>query len=102
MENMIKKIVDADNEAKAIELETLKKKEELNKIIEEESQKIYDKHMNEALEIIKHNDLNEEKIAEKQWEEIQNKHKSAEIKLQSDYELNCDKWVDTIVERVLE
>ncbi|MEE1319294.1 MAG: hypothetical protein UHD05_07260 [Ruminococcus sp.] len=102
MENMIRKIVEADNEAKAIELETLKEKEELSKAIEEEAQKIYDKYMNEALETVKRNDLNEEKIAEKQWEEIQKKHKSAQIKLESDYELNCDKWVDTIVNRVLE
>ena len=102
MENMIRKIVDADNEAKAIELETLKEKEELNRLIDEESQIIYDKYMNEALETIKRNELNEEKIAQQQWEEIQKKHKSAEIKLQSDYDLNCDKWVDAIVNRVLE
>ena len=31
MENMIKKIVDADNEAKAMEKDTLEEKEELSK-----------------------------------------------------------------------
>lgn len=34
MENMIKKIVDADNEAKAMEKDTLEEKEELSKTIE--------------------------------------------------------------------
>lgn len=102
MENMIKKIVDADNEAKAMEERTLKEKEELAKKIDEETQKIYDKHMSEALETVKRNDTLEEKTADKRWEEIKNKQKSAHIKLQSDYERNCDKWVDAIVSRTLE
>ncbi len=42
MENMIKKIVDADNEAKAMEKDTLEEKEELSKTIEVETKKIYD------------------------------------------------------------
>lgn len=98
---MIRKIVDADNEAKAIEYELIKEKEQLNQKIDEEIQKIYDKHMSDALETVKRNDAIEEKNAEKKLEEILNKHKSAQIKLQSDYELNCDKWVDTIVKRTL-
>lgn len=102
MENMIKKIVDADNKAKAMESDILKEKEELSKTIEDETQRIYDKYMNDALETVKRNDIHEEKKADKQLEEIQNKQKSAHIKLQSDYERNCDKWVDSIVKRVLE
>lgn len=102
MENMIKKIVDADNEAKAIEEVTLKEKEELSKKIKDETKSIYDKYMSNAIETVKRNDINEEKKAEKQWQEIQNKQKSVNIKLQSDYEHNCDKWVDMIVKRTLE
>ena len=49
MENMIKKIVDADNEAKAMEENALKEKEELSKKIDEETKKIYDSYMNDAL-----------------------------------------------------
>ncbi len=45
MENMIKKIVDADNEAKAMEKDTLEEKEELSKTIEAETKKIYDDFM---------------------------------------------------------
>ena len=69
---------------------------------DEETKKIYDSYMNDALETVKRNDSLEEKKAEKLWEEIQNKQKSAHIKLQSDYEQNCDKWVDAIVSRTLE
>ena len=102
MENMIKKIVDADNEAKAMEENALKEKEELSKKIDEETQKIYDSYMKNAAQTVKRNDALEEKKAEKLWEEIQNKQKSAHIKLQSDYKQNCDKWVDAIVSRTLE
>ena len=41
MENMIKKIVDADNEAKTLEQNALKEKEELEKQIEDEAKQIY-------------------------------------------------------------
>ena len=40
MENMIKKIVDADNEAKAMEKDTLEEKEALSKTIEAKTKKI--------------------------------------------------------------
>ena len=88
MENMIKKIVDADNEAKAMEKDTLEEKEELSKTIEAE-------------EVVKRNDIQETKKAEQQWEEIQGKHNSVHIKLDSDFKLNCDKWVDEIVKRTV-
>ena len=101
MENMIKKIVDADNEAKAMEADTLKEKEELSRKIEDETKAIYQKYMNDAAEQIKRNDIQEEKKVEKQLEELQNKQKSAHIKLQSDFKQNCDNWVNTIYNRVI-
>lgn len=101
MENMIKKIVDADNEAKAMEKDTLEEKEELSKTIEAETKKIYDDFMAKAEEVVKRNDIQETKKAEQQWEEIQGKHNSVHIKLDSDFKLNCDKWVDEIVKRTV-
>ena len=64
MENMIKKIVDADNEAKAMEKDTLEEKEELSKTIEAETKKIYDDFMTKAEEVVKRNDIQETKKAE--------------------------------------
>ena len=61
MENMIKKIVDADNEAKAMEKDTLEEKEELSKTIEAETKKIYDDFMAKAEEVVKRNDIQEAK-----------------------------------------
>lgn len=101
MENMIKIIVDADNDAKALEQNALKEKEELEKQIDDEAKRIYDKYMLEAEEIVKRNNSNEENKAKQQLNEIKNKQNSVSIKLQSDFDRNCDKWVDEIVSRTL-
>ncbi len=101
MENMIKKIVDADNEAKAMEEDTLKEKEKISHQIEAEAEKIYEEYMRDAEKTVKRNNANEEKKAKQKWEEIQKKQNSVHIKLQSDFELNCDRWVDEIVSRTL-
>lgn len=101
MENMIKKIVDADNEAKAMEDIARKEKEEQSQKIEAEAKEIYSKYMSEAEKTVKRNNANEENKARQQWDEIQKKQNSVRIKLQSDYERNCDKWVDEIVSRTL-
>lgn len=101
MENMIKKIVDADNEAKALEQSALQDKEMLQKRIEDEAKKIYDKYMSDAEETVKRNNANEESKARKQLDEIKKKQSSVSIKLQSDFDQNCDKWVDEIVSRTL-
>ena len=98
---MIKKIVDADNEAKAMEKDTLEEKEELSKTIEAETKKMYDDFMAKAEEVVKRNYIQEAKKAEQQLEEIQRKHNSVHIKLDSDFKLNCDKWVDEIVKRTV-
>lgn len=101
MENMIKKIVDADNEAKTLEQNALKEKEELEKQIEDEAKQIYDKYMGEAEETVRRNNVNEENKARQQLIEIQKKQNSVKIKLQADFDRNSDKWVDEIVSRAL-
>lgn len=101
MENMIKKIVDADNEAKALEHAALQEKEELQKQIDIEAKKIYEKYMSDAEETVKRNNTNEENKARQKFNEIKKKQSSVNIKLQADFEQNCDKWVDEIVSRTL-
>lgn len=101
MEDMIRKIVEADSQAKEMEKDLVKEKKELSRTIEKETQKVYDKYMNEALEVIERNDIAEEKKTDALLKDIVNKQKSAQMKLQSDYASNCDKWVDEIVKRVI-
>lgn len=101
MENMIKKIIDADNNAKALEQAAQKEKEELAKQVEIQAKQIYDKYMSDAKKIVLHNNELEEKKAQQQWETIEKKQRSVDIKLQSDFQQGCDRWVDEIVARTL-
>ena len=53
------------------------------------------------MEYVANKKQSEEKKEKKQIEDIQSKQQSAFIKLQSDYNKNCNKWVDEIVKRTL-
>ena len=101
LQDMIKRIVEADSEAQALE-EANRKAAEKEKIkIEEEAKSIYQKYMDEAqLEIAK-NDAYLKKRFTRKLTEITAKQESAMIKLKSDYEQNRDRWVDEIVGRVV-
>lgn len=101
MENMIKKIVDADNEAKALEQNALQEKEILSRQIDDEAKKIYEKYMSDAEETVSRNNTNEENKTRQQLDEIKKKQNSISIKLQSDFDQNFDRWVDEIVSRTL-
>ena len=101
MQDMIKRIVDADNEAKALEEANRKAAEQQKLKIEEEAKQIYEKYMSEAeLEIVK-NDMYLEKRYSRKLADVTAKQESAQIKLRADFEQNRDKWVDEIVSRVL-
>lgn len=101
MQDMIKRIVEADNEAKALEEKNRKAAEAEKQKIEQEAAAIYQKYMEEAqAEIAKNNAYLEKRNARK-LKDIAAKQESALIKLKADYEQNRDKWVDEIVSRVI-
>jgi hypothetical protein len=100
MQDMIKRIVDADNEAKALE-EANKKAAEKEKLrIEEEAKEIYQGYMDEAQKTIAKNDAYLEKRFARKLTEVEARQESTLIKMKSDYESNRDRWVDEIVSRV--
>ena len=100
MQDMIKRIVEADNEAKALE-EANKKAAEKEKLrIEEEAKDIYQGYMDEAQKTIAKNDAYLEKRFARKLTEVEAKQESTLIKMKSDYESNRDRWVDEIVSRV--
>ena len=101
MENMLKKIIEADNKAKTMEEDILLQKENLSKEINAEADKIYASYIEKAEETVARNNLAEEKIANQKWAEISNKHKSIEIMLEADYNRNAEKWADMIVKRTI-
>ncbi|MBR1731553.1 MAG: hypothetical protein IJ725_03885 [Ruminococcus sp.] len=101
MQDMIRRIVEADNEAKALEARNRKTAEEEKKKIEEEAEAIYQKHMDDAQEEIARNSAYLEKRTERNLEEVAAKQESAMIKLKADYEQNRDRWVNEIFNRVI-
>ena len=81
MQDMIKRIVDADNEAKALE-EANKKAAEKEKLrIEEEAKDIYQGYMDEAQKTIAKNDAYLEKRFARKLTEVEAKQESTLIKM---------------------
>lgn len=101
MKDMIKKIVEMDLEAQKLYEQNLSEKDNLEKVIEEEKKEIIDKHLNEAKKIVAEKEAELKKDAESEWEKNEKSRADALEKLQKDYEENGDKWVDSIVQRVL-
>lgn len=102
MQDMIRRIVEADNEAKALAEKNLKDAEAQKAKIDDEVAKIHADSLKLAEETIKHNDSAEEAKTEKQWAEISARQNSTLIKLRSDFANNKQRWVDEIVQRVTE
>ena len=101
MQDMIKRIVEADNEAKALE-EANKKAAEREKLkIEEQAKAIYQEYMDEAQKTIEKNDAYLEKRFARKLTDVNAKQESTLIKMRADYESNRDRWVDEIVSRVI-
>ena len=101
MQDMIKRIVEADNQAKALEEANKIAAEKEKQKIEEEAAAIYKKYMDQAQEEVAKNDAYLEKRTERKLRDISAKQESALIKLRADYDQNRDRWVDEIVSRVV-
>ena len=100
MQDMIKRIIEADSKAKELEEANRKAAEEEKQKIEQEAANIYKKYMDGAQGEIAKNDAHIEKRFAAKLKEITAKQESTLIKLKSDDEINRDGWVDEIVSRV--
>lgn len=101
MQDMIKRIIEADHEARALEEDNQIAAEKEKARIEEQARAIHQKYMAEAEEEIAKNEAYLEKLYEKKLSEETAKQESAMKKLRSDFEQNRDRWVDEIVSRVI-
>lgn len=101
MQDMIRRIVEADNEAKALEEQNRKATEKEKLRIEEEAEATYREYMDNAQEEIKKNDEHLQRKYSRLLSDAAAKQESVLIKLKADYEKNCDRWVDAIVDRVI-
>ena len=101
MQDMIKRIVEADSKARKLDEENRRAAEVEKQKIEQDAEAIYRKYMDETQAEIEKNDANLENRYNRKLRDVSAKQESVLIKLRSDYEQNCDKWVDALVERVL-
>lgn len=101
MKDIIKELVDIDEQAKLYSEETKKQKEALEKEIEEEVQKIQDKYKAEAKEEVELKKQDIEKKSANKFNINEEKRKAAMSKLQRQFDENSEKWVNEIVEDVL-
>ena len=101
MQDMIKRIVEADNQARALDEANKKAAEKEKQRIEKQAAAIYQQYMDEAQEEIARNDAYLDKKKKKKMADITAHQESALIKLKADYDQNRDRWVDEIVDRVL-
>lgn len=101
MQDMIRRIIEADNEAKALEEKNREATEKEKLRIEEEAAATYREYMDNAQEEIKKNDEHLQRSYSRKLSDTTAKQESVLIKLKADYEKNCDRWVDEIVDRVI-
>ncbi len=101
MKDVIKELVDIDEKAKLYSEETQRKKEELEKDIEAETKRVYEKHMEDAKAEVEA----QKKVIEAEGERkfLSNKKLREEqvLKLQKKFDANADKWVKQIVSEVI-
>lgn len=100
MQDMIRKIVEADTEAKALEEANISRAEEERGKIEQEAEAIYQRYMSQAQEEIAKNEAYLDKRMERKLSDLAARQESTLIKLKADFEHNRDRWVDEIVSRV--
>ncbi len=100
MQDMIKRIIEADSEAKALEEANKRAAEKERQKIEQEAEAIYQKYMDDAQAAIEKNDAYLDKRYARKLSDVTARQESALIKLRSDYDQNRDRWVDEIVSRV--
>ncbi len=101
LQDMIQRIVAADNKAKQLDEENRRAAENEKKRIEEEAEEIYRKYMADAEEEAAKNDEYLEKQFDRKLQDVTAKQESALIKLRADFERDRSKWVDMIVDRVI-
>ena len=101
MTDMIKKLVDIDEQAKLLSRETEKEKERLARELEVEKKEVYDRYM---LDADKRTGTESDKLREeaaKAFEKKEQQRAKALDELNEKYSANREKWVDEIVKRTL-
>lgn len=101
MNDMIKKLVDIDEQAKSYSEETKRETARIEAEIKTECEKIYSDKMDAAMAEVEKESKKLSDSAEQVFLKNENKRKEAIKKLEADFEKNSEGWVNTIVNNVL-
>lgn len=101
MQDMLKKIIEMDEQARLVKEEAEKEKAATELEIIATKQKIHDDYINRAKERVEKNLAADKADAEKSWEITKAQHKAALTELEIADKENHDKWVQEIFTRVI-
>ena len=99
--DIIKKLVEIDEQAKKLHRDNDRQKEELSREIEEEKQKIYNKCISDSKKQVETKSAEIKAEAEKNFEKNEAARREKLNSLEELYEQNRENWVDEITQRVL-
>ena len=101
MMNMLKKIIEMDEQARLVKEQAIKDKAATEQEIIETKKKIYNDYIDRAKDRVRKNLEVDRANAEKEWEKAQAKNQETLVNLDKMYSENHDMWVNQIVERVI-
>ncbi|MEE1057113.1 MAG: hypothetical protein UH239_07690 [Acutalibacteraceae bacterium] len=101
MDDMLSKIVNMDEKVRMENKQAEQTKADSFKVIAKKKDAIYNDYISRARERIKKNEIAEREAAEKKWQELEAKQKVFLDGLDELYVDNGEKWVETIVQNVI-
>lgn len=99
MQDIIRKIVEMDEEARQLKEQAEKEKIESERSIAETKQKVHDELIQRAKARADKNTQVERAALDKSWQETKLIHEKVENNLKNQYVQNKDRWIDEIVNR---
>lgn len=100
MQDMLKKIIEMDEQARLVKEQAKKEKAATEQEIIETKKKIYDEYIERAKDRVRKNLEVDKANAEKEWEIKKAQHQVLSDNLDKMYSENHDLWVEQIVTRV--
>ncbi len=102
MQDMLKKIIEMDEQARLVKEQANKEKVATEREIIETKKRIYNDYIERAKERVRKNLEVDKANCEKAWELTAKKHEAIISELEATDKESHDKWVNEIVARVIE
>ncbi|MBQ6626107.1 MAG: hypothetical protein IIX27_02310 [Ruminococcus sp.] len=101
MQDMLKKIIEMDEQARLVKEQAQQEKAATEQEIIDTKKRIYNEYIERAKIRVEKNLEVDRTNAQKQWEKSQVKNEEIINELETSFSENSEKWADEIVKRVL-